>query len=93
MDRGRNARYSLSMHDQPTEFESFVDALRRDWQVDACMAAYSPWLGFRLAVRMMTESMPYQAAPGAGPIVRRTGYIAGAMTHGSDFAVACGGGR
>ena len=40
---------------------------------------------------MMTR--PYVAAPGAREAVLHSAYKDGAVRHGSEFAVACGGGR
>jgi hypothetical protein len=76
-----------------TDFNTFVDFLRRDWQVDACMTAYSHFLGLRLAFRMMAECRPYVPAPGAREAVLHSEYSTGSLRHGSEFAVACGGGR
>ena len=94
MDAGPNAGYSLHMHDQPTDdFGAFVDALWREWQVAECLTAYSHFLGFRLACRMWAESMSYQVAQGARNAVLHSAYSTGDLVHGSEFAVACGGGR
>lgn len=45
------------------------------------------------AMALHPECMGYQASSSAKAAIRASSYATGSVTHGSEFAVACGGGR
>jgi hypothetical protein len=74
-------------------FESLVDDLSAATFAPAWVAFLTGFYGARLNARLATESTAYTPVPGAHNALLHSAYTTGDLVHGSDAAVALGGGR